>query len=637
MKKMKKVLAVILSLAMVLGMSLTAFADEPNKAENATGSSTDEVKVTISGLTGNPTVTLYRIAEGNYQGAGTGAFVDYTWASNIGNLKSFKGEAEDAKALDNAAITKKAEAGLTADQITEIVNGINGGTVSKLSFGKDAEGKNIESIVVENVQETFETNVKAGAYIAVITNASDNSVYNPILLTASYDPTGAFVGGNIAAGSNYLFGTNAVAKKSSPGMDKKINTSTSGGAEDSQIPDSEVAENKGVKGEKTKWTASVGDKIDYDVKLNIPSYPVNSVNQTLFLADTMTEGLTYLPESLTINIGTEKVTANANGEFMYKGAKIATVSRNKKVVDGETVKTVEINGFYLNFEYENLISDKTTGATYSPISVSYSAVVNDKAVVAPDANENDARMYYANVPSQGSTFEPTEENPEPQEGNGIKKIEDKEKVFTYQLAFKKTGEGDEAKKLANAVFGVYAEEACTTLIDIVKTNKEGYAVSTSVGAGKYWVKEIEAPTGYSLNEKAYEVTANWKTATTVIKRKTEEVKYTSVASEAEQQPAQQVGWLYNNVFYDMAKKPADGAKEAYVLKRTVTETETTTAVTNPDGTVGGTVLMADITNTKLASLPSTGGIGTTIFTIGGCAIMIIAAALFFASRRRAVK
>ena len=41
-----------------------------------------------------------------------------------------------------------------------------------------------------------------------------------------------------------------------------------------------------------------------------------------------------------------------------------------------------------------------------------------------------------------------------------------------------------------------------------------------------------------------------------------------------------------------------------------------------------------ITNTKLSSLPSTGGIGTTIFTIGGCAIMIAAAALYFVNRRK---
>lgn len=43
------------------------------------------------------------------------------------------------------------------------------------------------------------------------------------------------------------------------------------------------------------------------------------------------------------------------------------------------------------------------------------------------------------------------------------------------------------------------------------------------------------------------------------------------------------------------------------------------------------------TNTKLASLPSTGGMGTTIFTIGGCLIMIVAAGLYFANRRKASK
>ncbi|WP_195370625.1 SpaH/EbpB family LPXTG-anchored major pilin [Coprococcus comes] len=39
-------------------------------------------------------------------------------------------------------------------------------------------------------------------------------------------------------------------------------------------------------------------------------------------------------------------------------------------------------------------------------------------------------------------------------------------------------------------------------------------------------------------------------------------------------------------------------------------------------------------NTKLSALPSTGGIGTTIFTIAGCVIMIAAAGLFFASRKK---
>ena len=42
----------------------------------------------------------------------------------------------------------------------------------------------------------------------------------------------------------------------------------------------------------------------------------------------------------------------------------------------------------------------------------------------------------------------------------------------------------------------------------------------------------------------------------------------------------------------------------------------------------------EFVNTKLVELPSTGGIGTTIFTVGGCAVMIAAAFLFFANRRK---
>lgn len=44
-----------------------------------------------------------------------------------------------------------------------------------------------------------------------------------------------------------------------------------------------------------------------------------------------------------------------------------------------------------------------------------------------------------------------------------------------------------------------------------------------------------------------------------------------------------------------------------------------------------------IKDSKLSALPSTGGIGTTIFTIAGCLIMVTAAGLFFASRKRTNK
>ena len=48
-------------------------------------------------------------------------------------------------------------------------------------------------------------------------------------------------------------------------------------------------------------------------------------------------------------------------------------------------------------------------------------------------------------------------------------------------------------------------------------------------------------------------------------------------------------------------------------------------------------LVTNVVNKKGSTLPSTGGIGTTIFTIAGCLIMIAAAGLFFATRRKTQK
>lgn len=99
-----------------------------------------------------------------------------------------------------------------------------------------------------------------------------------------------------------------------------------------------------------------------------------------------------------------------------------------------------------------------------------------------------------------------------------------------------------------------------------------------------------------------------------------------------------------------AEYNADGTLKSYVIKVDNKETSTYTAtydgpekITNIDCTPGHDNNWSDVSdtheikNTKLAQLPSTGGIGTTIFTIGGCAIMIVAAGLFFATRRKAEK
>lgn len=76
------------------------------------------------------------------------------------------------------------------------------------------------------------------------------------------------------------------------------------------------------------------------------------------------------------------------------------------------------------------------------------------------------------------------------------------------------------------------------------------------------------------------------------------------------------------------------APDGYAIGEEITKT--IDYVANPTGTETNNAIniVFDVQNTKLASLPSTGGIGTTIFTIGGCAIMIAAAALYFVNRRK---
>ena len=64
MKKMRKIFAVLLTLAMVLAMSITAFADgnAPSDADTAT--------ITVTGIEDGATVKAYRIVEPQYNGNG---------------------------------------------------------------------------------------------------------------------------------------------------------------------------------------------------------------------------------------------------------------------------------------------------------------------------------------------------------------------------------------------------------------------------------------------------------------------------------------------------------------------------------------------------------------------------------------
>ncbi len=571
MKMRKKIIAGILAATMMFSMNMMTFAaNDDGKPDSA-----DTAVVSITNVTENPTVTLYQIAKANYGTNGV-EFIEYEWAAG-------------------ATFAKPNEP--TSDEINKIAQDIQDGSITPLAT--------IENGTLKG--STYEATVSAGAYIAIISGSEDVKIYNPILLTATYDKTGNLQTTTVDSGSDYVWGSTAVAKSSTPKVDKEITDGTTADGD--------------------KKTGSVGDVVDYKVTPTIPTYPSNATNKTFFISDRLSEGLTFDYSSLTVEIDGQTVTREGD-TFKLDETVIATASNTN---EGE-----KVNGFNLNFDYDALLIPNGDGAVYTPV-VSYSAVINEKAVVGGLGNPNGV-IYYYGIPNNGSTW--TDVKDDPDEAENVEKKEDKETVYTYQLAFLKTGvdtdDDGEANPLAGAVFGIYEDEDCTKLIDKVTTNENGYAVSTNVGAGTYYVKELVAPTGYSLNTKVYEIMANWTTATTTVTGTVTDRTYTT---EQPSKDAVQVGWIKDRVFYAMdeftAETAAAGGYQAAYLDSKNTTTSTATTVTTNQGAGSGTALLGEsIPNTQLSALPSTGGIGTTIFTIGGCAIMIAAAALFFAGRRK---
>lgn len=618
---MKKFLAMLLAAVMVMGMSVTALATEegeeaPDANPSSAAASTqtnvvngypsedDHTTVTITGLEGlqeGTVVTLYKIARALYADNG---FDRYVFAEGTG------------------VTVANAQAGLTATQITAIVNGLKAAPATVTPYktyttaGAPAKG------TINTDTKTYTCEVEAGVYIAIVTGAK-NAIYNPILLAATYDAEGKLAGGTIDAGSKYLYGSTAVAKSMTPDIDKTV----TGGVADKMKNGSE---------EEDVTTASLGTRLTYTLTPTMPEYPVNSVNKALFISDSMSKGLTFLPDTLKVTVNGTEYKADVAGWLK----KADTDSQDASIGKIKITPATKDSGakFVINLKYEKLRIGNADGSVYTPV-VTYDAVINENAV---HENDNEASLVYSTDPS--TTPEWDENAVTPPTGEGYDHQEDTETVYTYELAFHKIGVDTDADKLKDAVFGIYSDAECTKLVDVVKTNAEGYAVSSQVGKGDYYIKEIQAPAGYSLNDRVYKVTAQWSTSeTTFIVTDIKRVYTTDVFQAIS---SVQVGWLSaENVFYGMDITDTTGLTAAYIKSETMT-TDTNKGTVENKGTVteiveigedGTEKPVTDIPNTKLASLPSTGGIGTTIFTIGGCAVMIIAAALFFATRRKAEK
>lgn len=67
---------------------------------------------------------------------------------------------------------------------------------------------------------------------------------------------------------------------------------------------------------------------------------------------------------------------------------------------------------------------------------------------------------------------------------------------------------DNRMPLKGAVIALYTDKNCTNEISKITTNEDGYFVFKDLPAGTYFLKELQAPKGYEISSKIYQVTSH---------------------------------------------------------------------------------------------------------------------------------
>ncbi len=394
---------------------------------------------------------------------------------------------------------------------------------------------------------------------------------------------------------------------------------------------------KDTAGENSYDTVNVGDAVNYELTAQLPVYAASATNKTVFLADELSDGLSLMRWSIKVygvqaSSARTELSADTDYELTYSS-------------DGQT--------FYVNFDYDRLIA-----GSYTSVAVTYSATVNEEAVVGvEEGNPNTLVYYYSNSPFNGTTFTPGPDQPTPGEGYG--QIEDTETVYTYGIYIHKTA-SDTGASLAGAVFDLYAG---TNKIAQMTTDDRGYAVFNGIAAGTYTLKETKAPMGYKLASDV-QIVLNASSATSKVQTQRQENttewngtttttawRYYSnpffVGQGQAQNRSGQYLWVVDKVNNPLqhsgmiatATQDASSVPAGYVPAYEDPESKTVYVVTNNTAPVvdsaGAGYYPANIVDVKGIDLPTTGGIGTYIFYALGAGLVIAAAAFLVKKRKGA--
>lgn len=631
MKRIKRLASLMLALVMAMAMTVTAFAADNNEHTiTVTQNTADKTEHTYDayqifagdlaekdgkmvlsniiwgkGVNGDALLAALQADETfNVVGENkTNAFADCKEAADVAKVLS--GEAFASSTVGTSTLTD-AFARVAENNLTDVVAGTATGT------------GNVEITVTGS-----------GYYLVKDQNGTvdtANGAYTRFMLEVVGDAT-------------------ATVKSEVPSGDKKvyIDDATTGDANN----------------------ASIGSHVSYEITSKVPNH-VGYNYYYFIMNDTLSEGLTF--------DGAGSVAVKVGDTVLVQGTDYYVYTEN-----------VAPKTFRLAFAD---IMNYDVGAD---IVVTYSATINDKAVIGTTGNPNTWNLQYSNNPDD--TFDG--ERPDDQNKPGLPLDETNEalgqtpdeKTLTYVTELditKYANEVLEANLLAGAEFTLTgtSKQVVLNTVDYYEASENGtyyllldgtYTETAPTGTEyvEIGVGTAETTTGYIKNADGEYViptdTGDYNGATLYKLVKGTADKYADVNTKYEKKTATETTYVDADVSIEMTTG-ADGkisfkdlGAGEYILTETVTPAgfntlepiKITISFTPPASVTDGTekctwkitadgltftdngsgVFATDIINQSGSLLPSTGGIGTTIFYVVG-GILVVAAGILLVTKKR---
>ena len=520
MKKIiSRCMAVLLTVAMILTMSMTAFASEGTSEAVAAATG----KLTVNNTVAGKTLDLYQI----FTAVKANGSVLYTLNSAYDGF--FKDKVDNGTTLEGEALSK------AAYEYVKTQVGDTGEAETAKTFAKDILAWILAA------KDDVKTAVDATLTTANTTDGStviDNMAYGYYLVY----PEGATDTSSAPGNQEYTSVASLVSvtgndaqinmKSNYPTVDKKLIPTQSGsgikvdaivdgsweGNHHMELDDENDAEDTiaphGVTTETKAGDFAIGGTVTYQLTSKVPD--MTGYNSYTFkFSDTLSKGLD-LKEVLSVKVGNTTLKAGKTGTNTYALTYDET-SRNL---------TVTLNDFYNSYKNH-------TGET---ITVVYTATLNKDAVIGMNPNTNKAVVEYSNNPTTGGT------------GTSEPSIVDVHTFdFTiYKYYLKDQNNKEDKTALANAEFelykanttgdaadtnakinivdegkGVYrqatADEAKVTGFTSAKivSDADGKVLVKGLVAGTYYLRETKAPEGYNklLSDIKVEIKANYDETT----------------------------------------------------------------------------------------------------------------------------